>query len=586
MEATTSVATAKAAHPATLAILATVPIVSGIVTFVNIRPNAVIRTTCAIRQPMRSINPSFPPSAPSKSASSLTGNKLRRERPMEEANRRGIRRLALVLSCILLTLGACSMVPGYGTKAGGGIVPLHITLATGDPPGRPASDDVIEFGRALEKLSGGSISVDVRWQAYEKVTGLDDPHASETVGKMVRDGTTELALVPDFVWIDRGAARMAALKTPFLVTTQSLMNTIATSAISGPMLGELSSFGVHGLALLPETLRHPVGFGHALLGVSDFHGQSLRSIDPLARRLFDQLGGHGVAVDGSGFGVAVSQGRIQGADSAFAQFTSLPATGIFTGDVAYFPKVNILVANQAWFSHLDTRMKAVVESAARTTLRYVIRTNPSDAESARRYCAAGGTVAIAGWDAVDAIAQAAAPIETTLRRDSVTRESIDDIIAMKDGSSPAEDLVKACGPRADTPDAEPPVPSASGDSSAFPDGTYRMKITKDAFIAAGIDEATAINHAGVWTITFRDGKYLDPGCPGSTYTVHDGRVSIVLGPRGPGCGTAAGGELFNARWTYRNGILRFLDVRGGAEGPAWQRFHEILWGSRPWQRIG
>jgi TRAP-type C4-dicarboxylate transport system substrate-binding protein len=510
----------------------------------------------------------------------------------ERSQRRSVaRRCAVVLAGVLLTLTGCGVVPAYGTKAGGGVVPRHIIVATTDPPGRPASDDVKEFAHAIDKLSDGAISVEILWQAHTRVTSIEDPHAYETVGKMVRSGKVELALLPDFVWAEQGATRLAALKAPFLVTSDALVTAIATSALSGPMLDELSRFGVHGLALLPETLRHPVGFGGPLRTLADIHGQSLRSVDPYARRLFDTLGAHGVAIDGNGFAAAVSQGLVQGADSAFAQFASLPTTGTFTGNVTYFPKVNVLAASNGWFDRLDPGTRAIIESAARDTLHYVVRTNPSDAESARRYCAEGGSVVVADSDSVGAIEQAAAPIRAALERNAQTRATIDGIRNLKDGLPPAADQVAACGPAPDAGDTSASAPgpddTSASPQSPFPQGTYRMEITKEAFLAAGVDEATAIDHAGIWTITFRDGKYLDPGCPGSTYTVQGGRVSVVLGTQGPGCGGAAGAELFSARWSYNNGILRFLEVRGGSGGgTVWQALGETLWGSQPWQRIG
>ena len=128
----------------------------------------------------------------------------------ERSQRRSVaRRCAVVLAGVLLTLTGCGMVPAYGTKAGGGVVPRHIVVATTDPPGRPASDDVKEFAHAIDKLSDGAISVEILWQAHTRVTSIEDPHAYETVGKMVRSGKVELALVPEFVWAEQGAARLA-----------------------------------------------------------------------------------------------------------------------------------------------------------------------------------------------------------------------------------------------------------------------------------------------------------------------------------------------------------------------------------------
>lgn len=484
---------------------------------------------------------------------------------------------------VALALVACTILPGSGTKAGGGLVPLTIVVATVDPPGRPASDDVEHFARSVESLSGGAMSVEVRWEAQEDVINPEDPRAYEIVGNLVRSGTADLALVPDFYWVEHGAARLAALKAPFLVTTDPLVTAIVTSDLADAMLAELKPLDAHGLAMLPETLRHPVAFSGAIRSLSDFDGLTMRAMDSQARQLFRRFGADGVRLDGAQFPVAVSEGRVQGADSAFAQWMTLPQLGTFTGDVTYFPKVNILAAAGDWFDGLAPTDQDILVAAARDTLDYVVATNPSDAESARQFCASGGTIVLAGPEQVAAMVQASEGVTATLRRDAVTRSTIDDILRLADEVGPAPESVEGCT-GAQRQLGTTPAPTADATAS-FPEGSYRMEIQPQAFLDAGLDEATAIEHAGVWTLVFRDGQFLDPGCPGSTYAVHGDRVSIVLGPEGPTCGSAAGSELFSARWDYRDGVLRFLDVRGNPDGPVWQKFHEVLWGSVPWQRI-
>ena len=82
---------------------------------------------------------------------------------------------------------------------------------------------------------------------------------------------------------------------------------------------------------------------------------------------------------------------------------------------------------------------------------------------------------------------------------------------------------------------------------------------------AGVDRPTAFEHAGVWTITFDDGRFLDERrCPGQHVPVEGGRVRS-LGPDGAGCGTAAGAVLFSAGWTLDGDQLRFIDVQSDTD---------------------
>jgi TRAP-type C4-dicarboxylate transport system substrate-binding protein len=130
------------------------------------------------------------------------------------------------------------------------------------------------------------------------------------------------------------------------------------------------------------------------------------------------------------------------------------------------------------------------------------------------------------------------------------------------------------------------VGDAPGAEPEFPDGVYRMEMTADFLIAAGVDRPTAVNHAGTWTLTFKDGTFLDsddenPGCPGSTYTVEEGRVTIYMGDQ-PSCGTAAGEALFSAGWTLEDGQLQFTDVRSGHGSDV---LIENLFGGQPFTKI-
>ena len=99
---------------------------------------------------------------------------------------------------------------------------------------------------------------------------------------------------------------------------------------------------------------------------------------------------------------------------------------------------------------------------------------------------------------------------------------------------------------------------------------------------AGVDRATAHGHAGTWTLDFEDGKFLDPTCPGSTYSVDGGRITIQLGPSGEGCGTAAGQVLFSAGWTVDGDQLQFVDVESGH---GFQLLIENLFGGLPFTKI-
>ena len=47
--------------------------------------------------------------------------------------------------------------------------------------------------------------------------------------------------------------------------------------LAGDLMAGLDEVGVHGLALVPEDLRHPFGFAEPLLGPEDYAGRTIRS---------------------------------------------------------------------------------------------------------------------------------------------------------------------------------------------------------------------------------------------------------------------------------------------------------------------
>jgi TRAP-type C4-dicarboxylate transport system substrate-binding protein len=120
-----------------------------------------------------------------------------------------------------------------------------------------------------------------------------------------------------------------------------------------------------------------------------------------------------------------------------------------------------------------------------------------------------------------------------------------------------------------------------GQSSEFPDGIYRMEMAAEFLMDAGVDRETAANHEGMWTLTFKEGRFVEGTCEG-TYSVEDRRVSILLSDD-ENCGTAANKELFSAGWRLDGDQLQLLDVRSGHGSDLLIR---VLFGGKPFTKIG
>jgi hypothetical protein len=257
--------------------------------------------------------------------------------------------------------------------------------------------------------------------------------------------------------------------------------------------------------------------------------------------------------------------------------------------VTLYPKVTSLVVNAGDMESLTDAHHAVLRDAARRTVDWAIAAAPDEAEHADIFCVNGGRVVVASDDDIRVLEQAVAPAYAELERDRTTAAMIDRIRTMELDLDAAPTTVAPCGPSsgdASTEDGQV--------ESAFPEGVYRTEITADFLMGAGIDRATAVNHAGVWTMTFDHGDILiedvnatsgrATDCPDSTYSVEAGRVTIHMGRGGEGCGSAAGRVLFSASWTLEGDRLRFTDVRSedGSANP----FLATLFGGQPFTKIG
>lgn len=492
------------------------------------------------------------------------------------------------LSVALAVVAAGLVMAGCGTfdasKSGGGVAPLTLRLATAEQQGRVSTDPLLRFAREVETGSDGAIDVEILWESF---LGDDagDPIAANAyegdpygdVAQQLENGDAEIALVPDFVWAGRGVEGVAALKVPFLIDSVELMKQISRHHGAASLAG-LAAHDLVPLALLPESIRHPVGFDHPLVSLSTFDGHGIRIVDSSTAAVFEAWDARPVSREG-GFGRAVALGEVSGAESAFVQSSTLPRSGVFTADVAHSAKFNTLVAAGVWWEGLSASHREIIVAAAESALLHALATTPDDDVAGRRHCESGGMIVHAGPERVSELIGAATSVIDDVRSDPDNRALIEKIEELKANLPPAV-LAAECAP--------PPPPDRVGDpgeTAAFPEGSYRAELTVADFTDRGVDPALAHNHDGVWTLTFRDGQVFDIDCSGTTYSVTDGRISIVLGRADPGCGSIPGQELFSAAWTFDGEVLRFHDVGHGGSGPTMQTFSEVLWGSQDWVKI-
>jgi TRAP-type C4-dicarboxylate transport system substrate-binding protein len=468
---------------------------------------------------------------------------------------------------LVLTLAGC----GGGDKAGGQGRPLTLTIATDDPAGRRSGMVIRSFSDAVRELSGGRIRIERVYQPNR----ADAPAFDQRIARAVVRGGYDLGVVPSRAWDTEGVSSLRALQAPFLIDSQPLLDAVVTSRLAREMLDGLDRAGVHGLALVSESLRHPFGFKRELRRPADFAGTTVQvPLSDTSFALFRALGAEPADRFGHGGEVAVGQGRIGGADSSFLLAGSLPAQSAVTANVTLYPKVLTLVAGDRAWSRLADGQRAILERAARRTLLESLTTTVPEPEAAAAFCNDGGRVVLATQADLAALRTAARPVYALLERDAQTRALIGRIRSLARGLA-APEPVAACEP------AQPPDTGAPE-----LDGVWRVDIPYDAGVEDGLDPDTAASEFGLQTIRMQSGRYVwtwrartgDKRCKG-TYRVDGDRITFHDERR---CESSA----WDVRFRLDGDTLRWSDARTHTTGDLEDQIvREQLNGARAWKRI-
>jgi TRAP-type C4-dicarboxylate transport system substrate-binding protein len=235
------------------------------------------------------------------------------------------RRIAAAVAVASALVG-CS---GPGTKAGGHAELITLRLAAIDSEGAPYTEGLAEFVRQVADRSGGAIHVEISWEPAKREFGESGPRGDQQVAGLVQNRTYELGLIPARSWDMLNVTSLRALQAPFLIDSDQLMDTVATGELVEPMLRSLGKVGVVGLALIPDGLRHPIGFTKPFLNMRDFAGTRFRVLpSDTTNQLIRALGAEPVNLRESEFADGLSNGSIAGAESAFGWAHFLPRQGV------------------------------------------------------------------------------------------------------------------------------------------------------------------------------------------------------------------------------------------------------------------
>ena len=495
---------------------------------------------------------------------------------------------ATVLVLAGLVVSGCSGASDQADKAGGSGVPLTLRLGTPDRPSLPGGQAISEFADRVDQFSGGSIRIEPVFEAFE---GTADPRRSDqVVAERVERGELDMGLVPARAFDALGVTSLQALQAPFLIDSDALTDEVVTDdGLATDMLAGLDEAGLVGLSLWPEGLRRPLGFEKPFLTLSDFQGATIRaSYSRTSYDLLRTLGARPVDLAGPTLTRRIASGEVAGAETSLAlSGLTLPRPGVATSNLVFFPKVNVLVLNKDVLDALDDEDADLLLHAAALTRGLVIEQGTTEAEAAQEYCDEyGGGVAAATEPDVAQIVDAAAPVYDRLESDPQTKDLIERIRDLKSDIAIPAAASSSCGSHSP---GHPATGGAGGARSALahepaiPDGVYRTEFTADEFLDAGVAAGFAHENAGIWTLKFSGGRFVESGtdekgqpvseCRGRSREIGK-RVAISWSPT-----TECTGDVTAIPKIDADGDLRFEAVRSPVLGD------RVIWRVNTWMKI-
>jgi TRAP-type C4-dicarboxylate transport system substrate-binding protein len=492
---------------------------------------------------------------------------MRRTRCSGRAQRRG---LCFLLVALLLPVGLAACFGGGG-KAGGQGATHALVLTMANHEG--GEQDLVEYVRAVERLSGGSMRIELRSNWRQKEIDYDRGTLAD-----VRTGKVDLAKIGLRSFDTLGVDSFQPVMAPLLVDSTALEGKVLASPLAGTMLARVQRLGVAGVAMLPGELRRPFGISRRLLGPSDYKGATI-GIRPslVSRWTFEALGAAArpytpgrlpLSFDGAELDVSTAQGN------------SYDSPGTFlTGNVALWPRAFAVIANKSVLARFTPDQQEILREAGREALAPALdRLRRADHETTGILCRAGqlGFLTASG-DQLASLRSAVRPVYTRIERDPEARTELATIERMK-RDTPPEPLRK-CATEA-TGGTDEPTPL---------EGVYEADTSKaDLLATRATDIDITPENWGHWVYVFAGNRlaytqedaesctwaYGDVSVQGDSFTwrILDGGYT-----RAPNLAYNKPGELFRYRWSRYRDTLTLFPVPGSVSAENFR--------AKPWHLV-
>ena len=236
---------------------------------------------------------------------------------------------------------------------------------------------------------------------------------------------------------------------------------------------------------------------------------------------------------------------------------------------------------------LTQKSQEALRDAATATTTWLVENRETEEDAARWFCATGQPMVRAHDADLAAIVAAGAPVYADLEKDDMTARLIGEMRSIVSKLAEPVFAAKPCNLDALARPDTTPTPGLTDDPSVL-NGVYRADVSADYLRARGLSQVDAFNNGGIWTLTFKDGRFSHhlsrdgTVCEGP-YTVIGSMVSVSCATFDP---------LFTATWTLRDGALHVRPdgtfesaLTAGAWGQTQARIGDHVCFALPFRRV-
>lgn len=427
--------------------------------------------------------------------------------------------IAVVAVLALSALAVVAGCSGPPSRVGAAADQVVLRTFAVDAPGSPA-----DLLRELV-LRTATAPVSVRPSVAARAAADDEDAA---VLKALRDDVVDVAVVRADALVGAGARSLTPLQLP-LVHSREAADAVAASPLAAGLMADLPEIDLVGMALAPNGLRHPVGYGFGpLLAPSDYAGMVVNTRPgPGVEAIVQALGARSDHSVGEERARRVSSGVLRAVDVSSQLVGALGGPAVITADVTLYTRFDVVVLRRAAYAALTAAQRASLAAAVQSAVARAGTAREGEVQALRRWCDEGRSVWQAGPVQVAAFRAALAPLVERAQADLSWGPLVESLAALDGRFPPAPGLTcrPEVGPRGFAP---------RGDQGVL-DGVWRLELRAQALVEARlpIDQ-----NVGVWTFTIRQGlarvdQPSGPDCV-SLFTFDGDRLTLDWSADGSG----------------------------------------------------